>query len=80
MIGPDIEVVVLGTEAGQVRLGIRAPRHVAVLRRELVSQVVDENRRAAAVPVPAAALAGLRRPPTPAPTKPRPTPRPLPTG
>ena len=50
LIGQDIEVVVLGSDGVQVRIGIRAPREVAVIRRELVQQVTDENRRAAAPP------------------------------
>ena len=46
MIGKDIEVVVLGSDGVQVRVGIRAPREVTVLRRELLKQVEEENRRA----------------------------------
>lgn len=46
LIGKDIEVVVLGSDGVQVRIGIRAPREVTVLRRELLKQVEEENRRA----------------------------------
>jgi carbon storage regulator len=46
LIGKDIEVVVLGSDGVQVRVGIRAPREVTVLRRELLKQVEEENRRA----------------------------------
>ena len=46
LIGKDIEVVVLGSDGVQVRVGIRAPRQVTVLRRELLKQVEEENRRA----------------------------------
>ena len=46
LIGKDIEVVVLGSDGVQVRVGIRAPREVMVLRRELLKQVEEENRRA----------------------------------
>ena len=46
LIGRDIEIVVLGSDGVQVRVGIRAPREVTVLRRELFKQVEDENRRA----------------------------------
>jgi carbon storage regulator len=35
-IGDDICVTVVRLESGQVRLGIDAPRHVAVVRAELV--------------------------------------------
>jgi carbon storage regulator len=46
LIGKDIEVVVLGSDGVQVRVGIRAPREITVLRRELLKQVEEENRRA----------------------------------
>ena len=39
-------MVVLGSDGVQVRVGIRAPREVTVLRRELLKQVEEENRRA----------------------------------
>jgi carbon storage regulator len=50
LIGQDIEIVVLETDGPQVRLGVRAPREITVLRRELLQQVEAENRRAAASP------------------------------
>ena len=46
-IGPDIRVVVLGLKSGQVRLGIEAPRAVAVHREEVYAKIQDENRLAA---------------------------------
>src|SRR3954470_18569331 len=46
LIGKDIEIVVLGSDGVQVRVGIRAPRELTVLRRELLKQVEEENRRA----------------------------------
>ena len=46
LIGKDIEIVVLGSDGVQVRVGIRAPREVTVLRRELLKQVEEENKRA----------------------------------
>src|SRR4051794_17326822 len=46
LIGKDIEIVVLGSDGVQVRVGIRAPREITVLRRELLKQVEEENRRA----------------------------------
>jgi carbon storage regulator len=47
LIGEEVEVVVVGVRGDQVRLGIRAPRRVAVRRRELLEQVSAENRAAA---------------------------------
>jgi len=51
LIGKDIEIVVLGSDGVQVRVGIRAPREVTVLRRELLKQVEEENRRASTGPL-----------------------------
>lgn len=76
LIGKDIEIVVLGSDGVQVRVGIRAPREVTVLRRELLKQVEEENRRASATNLGAAlgqigaqvlgARAAQVEPPTPA--------------
>ncbi len=47
MIGDDIEVIVLEVRGEQVRLGIKAPRTVAVHRREIYEAIQQENLRAA---------------------------------
>ncbi len=47
-IGEEIEVVVLEVSGDHVRLGIAAPREIRVLRQELLTEIRDENRRAAA--------------------------------
>ncbi|MBI1755750.1 MAG: carbon storage regulator CsrA [Fimbriimonas ginsengisoli] len=47
VIGESIEVVVLEVRGEQVRLGIRAPRDVAVHRKEIFDQIVEENKAAA---------------------------------
>lgn len=39
MIGDDIEVTVLSTEGPKVRLGIQAPTHVPVHRREIYLEI-----------------------------------------
>jgi|GEM_PF-1082361 len=66
-IGDDIEVVVLGIEGDHVKLGIQAPRHIRVLRHELLVGVQEENRlaaAAAAAPLPIdAVLTTLTTPP-----------------
>jgi carbon storage regulator len=41
-IGPNVEVRVVRIEGDRVVLGIAAPRHVAVVRTELVEQVSSE--------------------------------------
>ncbi len=64
VIDGGITVTVLACEKGGVRLGFSAPDEVTILRGEILRQVADENRRAAAAPTEAArALAGLRRTP-----------------
>jgi carbon storage regulator len=45
-IGQDIEVVVLEVRGEQVRIGIKAPRNVAVHRNEIYSQIEVENKSA----------------------------------
>lgn len=49
MIGNDIVVTVLEVRGDQVRLGIRAPRDVAVHREEIFAELQRENLRAATV-------------------------------
>ena len=59
-IGDDICVTVVRLEGGQVRLGIEAPREVAVVRAELVPERPDGQRSQAG----AAAAGRSRRKPT----------------
>ena len=47
VIGEDIEVTVLEVRGEQVKLGIRAPRSVAVHRKEVYLAIQAENREAA---------------------------------
>ncbi len=49
-IGGEIEITVLEVSGEHVRLGISAPRHVTVLRKELREEVAEENRLAACSP------------------------------
>lgn len=46
VIGDGIEVVVLEVRGEQVRLGIKAPRDVAVHRKEVFEQILAENEAA----------------------------------
>lgn len=49
MVGNDIEITVLEVRGEQVRLGIRAPRHIAVHRKEIFEQIRQENQSASMV-------------------------------
>ncbi len=53
VIGEDIVVTVLEVKGDVVRVGVDAPRHVAVRRQELLAELAESNR-AAASPTPAA--------------------------
>jgi carbon storage regulator len=57
LIGDDIEIVIAHIGRSRVKVGIRAPRAMAVMARE-VKLVRDENR-AAAAPSSTAAISGL---------------------
>jgi carbon storage regulator len=59
VIDGGVTVVVLACDRGGVRLGVRAPADVSVLRGELVRQVEDANRAAASPGDAARALAAL---------------------
>jgi carbon storage regulator len=45
-IGEQIEITVIETSGGTVKLGITAPRQIPVLRKE-IAVALEENRRAA---------------------------------
>lgn len=49
LIGDGIRLVVIESDRRGVRLGIEAPADVSILRGEIVDQIAEENRRAAAV-------------------------------
>ena len=49
VIGDEIQVSVLDINEGSVRIAIEAPRHIPILRSELL-QAADANRDAANVP------------------------------
>jgi carbon storage regulator len=71
VIDGGITIVVLACDRGGVRLGVRAPAEVTILRGEIVDQVTAENRRA---PPPPARWPGRWR--RRCARRPRPAPRP----
>lgn len=46
VIGDNIVVKILGIERGIVKLGIDAPKDVAIMRNELREEVTEQNRAA----------------------------------
>lgn len=49
LIGDDIEITILSTKNDQVKIGIKAPKSTEIYRKELLSQISEENMQAAAV-------------------------------
>lgn len=48
LLGEDIEIVVVAVAGDNVRLGIKAPRDVKILRSEVYEEVQKQNIEAAA--------------------------------
>ncbi len=49
MIGDDIEITIVDIRGDKVRVGINAPRHISVHRKEVYDAIQQENRRAAKI-------------------------------
>ena len=45
MIGRDIELTILEIKGDQVKVGITAPRHLPIYRKEIYNQIQEENRQ-----------------------------------
>ncbi len=52
MIGNDVTVTVLGVKGNQVRVGVNAPRDVAVHREEIFERIKREHEEGASSPRP----------------------------
>lgn len=51
MIGDDIEIVVSKIDDGSVKIGIKAPKDVTILRKEIYEEVKNENREASKIDI-----------------------------
>jgi carbon storage regulator len=50
MIGEDVVITILAVDGDRVKIGIKAPATVRILRQELYDSVKEENLRAANLP------------------------------
>ena len=46
-VGEEINIRVLEIKGGLIKLGIDAPRHVAIHREEVLLRILEENKQAA---------------------------------
>lgn len=45
MVGDEVTVTVLAMKGGQIRLGIDAPKHVAIYREEVYERVTGQQQQ-----------------------------------
>lgn len=46
IIGDDVEITILESKDGIVKIGINAPKHVKIYRKEILAEIKDENKEA----------------------------------
>jgi carbon storage regulator len=51
MIGDDIEIIISKIDDGSVKIGIKAPRDIEILRKELYEEVEQENKEATKIDI-----------------------------
>lgn len=50
MIGDDIEIIIVEIKGDQIKIGVNAPKNVAVHRAEVYEEIQLENKRASTTP------------------------------
>jgi carbon storage regulator len=51
MIGDNIEIIISKIDDGSVKIGIKAPRDIQILRKELYEEVERENKEATKIDI-----------------------------
>lgn len=51
MIGDDIEIIISKIDDVNVKIGIKAPKDVSILRKELYEEVEQENKQATKIDI-----------------------------
>lgn len=46
ILNGDIEIKVVQSDDGKVKLGISAPKEIEIFRKELYDQIIEENKKA----------------------------------
>ncbi len=52
MIGGDVAITVLGVKGNQVRIGVKAPKEIAVHREEIFDKIHHEDGTSSSDPLP----------------------------
>lgn len=56
IIGEDIEIIITEITEDKVKIGINAPKHMKIFRKELLEQVKEENLESASAKIDLEAL------------------------
>ncbi|WP_250278457.1 carbon storage regulator CsrA [[Clostridium] colinum] len=46
IINDEIEIVIIDIGKEQVKIGINAPKHIPIYRKEIIEQITKENKQA----------------------------------